>query len=159
MLQKFHLQQRCHQVPRFSGEVPKQPGLHLYDLRSQDVWDHFGVWEFWVGAWPNASRWCVLPLRQAGDLGWLPWRWARSTSELQREGEPLPYRRYPKYSSRFLKKRGQAVFKVMLPWPAMTLWTRVKSSLKFLFFSKAFATWSTDTRKAFLTHLIIFWCI
>lgn len=76
MLQELHLQQWRHKVTRFSREISQQPGLHIHDLCPKDVWDHSGVRELWARARRNAPCWCVLPLRQAGDLGWLPWRWA-----------------------------------------------------------------------------------
>lgn len=74
MLQELHLQQRRHQVTGLPREVPQQPGLHVHDLRPQDVGDHFGVRELRAGARPDAPRWRFLPIRQAGDLGRLP-RW------------------------------------------------------------------------------------
>lgn len=144
MFQELHLQQWCHKVPWLPGEIPKQPGLHIYDLRSQDVWDHPGVRKFWVGTRPNAPCWCVLPLWQAGDLGWLPWRWATGinlscTNEMKRFqiwGELVAYHSKCKYSCRSKKrkeKRAQALFKVMLPQPGTRLWTQpTKSPLKFL---------------------------
>lgn len=81
VFEELHLQQRCDKVSRIPREVPQQPGLHLHDLCPQDVWDRPGVWELWAGARHHAAQRDLLPLRPAGDLGWLPWRWAVSRGQ------------------------------------------------------------------------------
>lgn len=74
MFQELHGSQRGHRDAGLSREVPQQPGLHLHDLRPQDVRDRGGVRELQHGARHGAATGRRLPIRLAGDLGRLPRR-------------------------------------------------------------------------------------
>lgn len=50
MFQELHGSQRGHRDAGLSREIPQQPGLHLHDLRPQDVRDRGGVRELQHGA-------------------------------------------------------------------------------------------------------------
>lgn len=75
MFQELYGSQRCHQDAGLPRQVPQQPGLHLHDLRPQDVRDRGGVRQLRHGAWHHAAAGRPLPIRLAGDLGRLPRRW------------------------------------------------------------------------------------
>lgn len=78
MFQELHGPQGRHQDPGLPRKVPQQPGLHLHDLRPQDVGDRGGVRQLRHGARHHAAAGRHLPLRLPRDLGRLPCRWASS---------------------------------------------------------------------------------
>ena len=75
MFQELYGSQRRHQDAGLPRQVPQQPGLHLHDLRPQDVRDRGGVRQLRHGARHHAAAGRPLPIRLAGDLGRLPCRW------------------------------------------------------------------------------------